>query len=65
MGFRWLVDLSISFLSSRTGEKRNGAAQKTEIHSMMGAVDLKDLLDHRGREQVRYEYNGSEQNIEQ
>jgi hypothetical protein len=64
MGFRWLADLSISFLSSRMGEKKR-AAQKTEIHSMTGAMDLKDLLDPQSIEQVRHCDDNNEQKIEQ
>jgi hypothetical protein len=64
MGFRWLADLSFPFLSSRTGEKKRGST-KTEIHSTMGAVDLKDLPNPPGREQVRHWDDNSDQNIEQ
>jgi hypothetical protein len=59
-----LADLSIPFLSSRTGEKKRGST-KTEIHSTMGAVDLKDLPDPQGIEQVRHCNDNSEQKIEQ
>jgi hypothetical protein len=64
MGSQWLADLSISFLSSRMGEKK-WRAQKTEIHSMTGRVDLNDLPDLQGIEQVRHCDDNSEQNIEQ
>jgi hypothetical protein len=64
MGFRSLADLSIPFsVAERT--KRNGAAQKTEIHSTIGAVDLKDLPHPHGREQVRHWDDNNDHNIEQ
>jgi hypothetical protein len=64
MGSRWLADRSIPFLSIRTGEKKQ-AAQKTEIHSTMGTMALKDLADPQGIEQVRHWYDNSEHKIEQ
>jgi hypothetical protein len=64
MGSLWLADLFIPILSSRTGEKKRGT-QKTEIHSMMGAVDLKDFPHPQGIEQVRHCDDNSEQKIEQ
>jgi hypothetical protein len=47
MGLLWRPDLSISFLSRRIGKKKRGT-QKTEIHSMTKAVNLKDLPDSQG-----------------
>jgi hypothetical protein len=64
MGSLWLADLSIPILSSRMGENKR-VTQKIETHSMMGAVDLKDLLDPQGIEQVRHWDDNNEQNIEQ
>jgi hypothetical protein len=45
--------------------KRSGAAQKTEIHSTKGAVDLKDLPNPQGIEQVRHWDDNNDQKIEQ
>jgi hypothetical protein len=59
-----LPRFSIPFLSSRTGEKKRGA-QKTETHSAMGAVDLKDLPDPQGIEHVRHSYDNTEHKIEE
>jgi hypothetical protein len=64
MGSLWLADLSIPFLSSRTGEKKQGT-QKTENHSMMGGMDLKDIPDPQSIEQVRHWDDNNEQKIEE
>jgi hypothetical protein len=45
-------------------EQENGC-EKTEIHSKMGRVDLKDLPDPQRIGRVRYEDDNNENKIEQ
>jgi hypothetical protein len=58
IGSLWLPGLSISVLSSRKGGK-------TEIHSMIGAVDLMDFPDPLGIEQLRHCDDNNDQKTEQ
>jgi hypothetical protein len=64
LGFLWLADIFIPFLSSRMSEKKWGT-QKTEIHSTTGGLDLKDFLDPQGIEQVRHWDDNNEHTIEE
>jgi hypothetical protein len=51
-------------LRKKTGENKR-VAQKTEIHSMIGAVDLKHLPDPQGIEQVRHWDDNNKDKIEE
>jgi hypothetical protein len=54
-----------SIFEQQNGRKEAGQHKKTEIHSMMGAVDLKDLPNPQGIEQVRHWDDNNGHNIEQ
>jgi hypothetical protein len=68
MGFRWLADRDgfplVGGPFHSIFEQRDEAAQKTEIHSTIGAVDLKDLPDPQGIELLRHWYDNNEQKTE-
>jgi hypothetical protein len=53
------------FFEQQNGQKETGQHKKTEIHSTIAAVDLKDLSHPQGIEQLRHWDDNSEQNIEQ